>query len=77
MKTEIYYQIENDQIAEMVPLFAKYAEHSLDNLDGYSVWLSDNKPIAYHITVEDQSAIVAEHLVTRRIKDGSIVRIDG
>lgn len=70
------YNPERDELGELIPLFARYEVNDLGKIEGYSVSLSNDKPLAYVVSVEEQSFVLAAHFVDKKLKDGTIIDLE-
>jgi hypothetical protein len=74
----VVYNPNLDQIGEMIPLYARYEVNDLGKMEGYSVSLSNDRPMAYVIFSDNigNGVILNAVFVQKKIKDGTIVFID-
>lgn len=72
----VVYNAERDEIGTLTPLYARYVENDLANLEGYTVSLSNDVPLAYIVSVQEQSFVIAAPLVEKKLKDGTIIDLE-
>ena len=76
----VVYNPRHDQIGTLVPLYARYENTHITNMEGYSCYLSNDVPLAYVVNTHQQGQVVclvvSAAFVEKKFLDGTIVDLE-